>query len=165
MILVSESSIEKAINKIDSIPDESIQDYIDKIASEQADLISYAINTGNELKLESSENLLYYTFVVLEAFRCDNCVMPEVTNEFIVRTEKDFISNLERMEQSESYEDGMLEVLNTSSQPALLSFIANELLDDSETEDASEEEIAEHGTLFSALQIIIEATNSAINKK
>ncbi|MBI5219157.1 MAG: hypothetical protein HY958_09535 [Bacteroidia bacterium] len=164
MVTVSEKSIEKAVEKIDNIPEEEIQEYIDNAAKEQPNIIAYALATGNDLKQENSEDLLYYTLVIWEAYKSETHDVPEVSEDILLKNEDAYLKNLEHLENSQNFENGVLDVINTTLQPALLSYIANELMDDSDTDDTiNEEEVAEQGALFSALQIVIDSFNDVIN--
>lgn len=162
MIIVSEKSIENSIEKIENMPEEAIQDYIDSAANLQPYVISYAMAAGNDLKLEYAEDILYYTLVIWEAFREEAHIIPEVTENIIKAKEEIYLKNLEALEHADDFEGGMLDMMNTTSQPALLSFLVNNLIVDEENE--TEEEIAsEDGTIFSTLQILIESFNQTVN--
>lgn len=162
MIIVSEKSIDKAIEKIEEIPEESIQDYIDSAAKLQPNVITYAMAAGNDLKLEYAEDILYYTLVIWEAFSEEAGNISEVAENIIIANEENYIKNLETLEHADDFEGGMLDMMNTTTQPALLSFLVNNLIVDEDNE--SDEEIAsEDGTIFSTLQIIIESFNQTVN--
>lgn len=163
MIIVSEKSIDKALEKIEEMPEDAIQDYIEGAAKLQPHIISYAMAAGNDLKLEYAEEILYYTLIIWESFRAEAGNLPEIPENIIIANEENYIKNFETLEHAEDYETSMLELMNTTSQPALLSFLVDNLIVDEENE--TDEEIAsEDGTMFSTLQILIESFNQKINK-
>lgn len=163
MIVVSENSIEKAIDKIESIPEEAIQGYIDNVAKLQPAILAYAMVTGEEIKQELAEDLLYYALIVFEAFSEESGFVPEVSENIITACETAYIEKLEQLEQADDSDAGMLDIFNSTAQPALLHFLVNDLIIDEDNE--TEEEIAsEDGTIFSTLQIIVESFSNVINK-
>ncbi len=164
MKIISESSIEKAIEKIESIPEDSIQEYIDKVAKLQPTILAYAMATGEDIKQELAEDLLYYTLIIFEAFSTEVGTLPEVPENIINASQTNYLEKFEQLENADDPDTGLLDLFNNSSQPTLLHFLVSDLIIDENNE--TEEEIAsEDGAIFSALQVIVESFNSMINKE
>lgn len=168
MIVVSEKSIDKAFEIVNNLEDEKVQSFIDKASQEQPNIIGFALASGQDLSPEFSEDLLYYTLIIWQAFKAETGKLPEVTEEILEEKIEAYYSKLEEIEASQDIEAAALEEINSNSQFAIMSFIVTQIMDEKEeknSENISEAEIAEEGSFFAALQIITSAFDAVVNSK
>ncbi|HBX51067.1 MAG: hypothetical protein A2275_13995 [Bacteroidetes bacterium RIFOXYA12_FULL_35_11] len=166
MIVVSEKSIDKAFDIINDLNDDEVQNYIDNSAKEQPNIIGFAMASGQDLSPDLSEDLLYYTLIIWEAFKAEAGKIPQISEDLLEEKIEAYYSKLEEIEASQDMEAAALEEINSNNQPALMSFIVTQIMDERDEEEEknlSEAAISEEGSFFAALQIIADTFDAALN--
>ena len=81
---VSLAAIEKAIEVVDNLTDEQLENITERYADAQEALLGYVMTAPEEYKNDDLEGLLIYYFcLVLEAFKQDGVELRTITEEDI----------------------------------------------------------------------------------
>jgi hypothetical protein len=138
MKTVNFKHIEGAINKIDSMDDDALDQLNDVQAAAQPTLISYVMSAVDEYKNEKLESLLVFYFTVLhEAFVLAGNTPREVTETDIDEFEEPYFEVLDAYFNTE--DEALLEEF--TDQPELVKFMAMEIGND-EGDDMLDDETA-----------------------
>ena len=154
---VSLAAIEKAIEVIDNLTDEQLENITERYAEAQESLLGYVMTAPEEYKNEDLEGLLIYYFcLVLEAFKQEGIELRSVTEEDIDALEEPFFDMLDQY-----FEDDDEEIIESfCDQPHLAQFMALEVSEEDEDGSALSEETATQ--LFIVSLAMISLLNRAI---
>ena len=154
---VSLAAIEKAIEVIDNLTDEQLENITELYAEAQESLLGYVMTAPEEYKNEDLEGLLIYYFcLVLEAFKQEGIELRSVTEEDIDALEEPFFDMLDQY-----FEDDDEEIIESfCDQPHLAQFMAMEVSEEDEDGSALSEETATQ--LFIVSLAMISLLNRAI---
>jgi hypothetical protein len=154
---VSLAAIEKAIEVIDNLTDEQLENITERFAEAQESLLGYVMTAPEEYKNEDLEGLLIYYFcLVLEAFKQEGIELRSVTEEDIDALEEPFFDMLDQY-----FEDDDEEIIESfCDQPHLAQFMAMEVSEEDEDGSALSEETATQ--LFIVSLAMISLLNRAI---
>lgn len=154
---VSLAAIEKAIEVIDNLTDEQLENITERYAEAQESLLGYVMTAPEEYKNEDLEGLLIYYFcLVLEAFKQEGVELRSVTEEDIDALEEPFFDMLDQY-----FEDDDEEIIESfCDQPHLAQFMAMEVSEEDEDGSALSEETATQ--LFIVSLAMISLLNRAI---
>lgn len=154
---VSLAAIEKAIEVIDNLTDEQLENITERYAEAQESLLGYVMTAPEEYKNEDLEGLLIYYFcLVLEAFKQEGIELHSVTEEDIDALEEPFFDMLDQY-----FEDDDEEIIESfCDQPHLAQFMAMEVSEEDEDGSALSEETATQ--LFIVSLAMISLLNRAI---
>jgi hypothetical protein len=154
---VSLAAIEKAIEVIDNLTDEQLENITERYAEAQESLLGYVMTAPEEYKNEDLEGLLIYYFcLVLEAFKQEGIELRSVTEEDIDALEEPFFDMLDQY-----FEDDDEEIIESfCDQPNLAQFMAMEVSEEDEDGSALSEETATQ--LFIVSLAMISLLNRAI---
>ena len=121
---VSLASIEKAIQKVDNLDDDALEELSEQLAKKQEILLGYVMSAAIEYKNEKLEGLLvYYYCLISEFFATEGIELRNVTEEDIDAFEEPYFDMLDTY-----FEDDDDEVLeNFCDQPELAQFMAMEI--------------------------------------
>ena len=121
---ISQSSIEKAIEKVDNLDDSGLDKIAETYALSQQVLLGYAMSAAIEYKNEELEGLIIYYFCLLsEAFAQEKAILNQITDDSIEEFEEPFFEMLDQY-----FETGNDEVLNDFvDQPELSQFMMIEI--------------------------------------
>ena len=121
---ISQSSIEKAIVKVDNLDDGGLDKIAETYALSQQVLLGYAMSAAIEYKNEELEGLIIYYFCLLsEAFSQEKAMLNQITDDSIEEFEEPFFEMLDQY-----FETGNGEVLNDFiDQPELSQFMMIEI--------------------------------------
>ena len=121
---ISQSSIEKAIEKVDNLDDGGLDKIAETYALSQQVLLGYAMSAAIEYKNEELEGLIIYYFCLLsEAFSQEKAMLNQITDDSIEEFEEPFFEMLDQY-----FETGNGEVLNDFiDQPELSQFMMIEI--------------------------------------
>jgi hypothetical protein len=154
---VSLAAIEKAIEVVDNLTDEQLENITERYAAEQEALLGYVMTAPEEYKNEDLEGLLIYYFcLVLEAFKQDGVELRTVTEADIDELEEPFFDMLDQYFESEDEEI----IESFCDQPHLAQFMAMEVSEEDEDGSALSEETATQ--LFIVSLAMISLLNRAI---
>ena len=130
---VSLAAIEKAIEVIDNLTDEQLENITERYAEAQESLLGYVMTAPEEYKNEDLEGLLIYYFcLVLEAFKQEGIELRSVIEEDIDALEEPFFDMLDQY-----FEDDDEEIIESfCDQPHLAQFMAMEV--STEDEDGTD---------------------------
>ena len=154
---VSLAAIEKAIEVIDNLTDEQLENITERYAEAQESLLGYVMTAPEEYKNEDLEGLLIYYFcLVLEAFKQEGIELRSVIEEDIDALEEPFFEMLDQY-----FEDDDEEIIESfCDQPHLAQFMAMEVSEEDEDGSALSEETATQ--LFIVSLAMISLLNRAI---
>lgn len=137
MSTISIKSIEKAVEKIDSLDDEALEKLIETFALSQEELLNYIMMAGVEYGNEDLNAFsIYYFAIVMEAFNQEGVKLRTVTEEEVDEFQEPFVAALDAIHDSENY--GPIEEL--VEQLNLLQFMVNEIEAEDEDGDSFDEE-------------------------
>ena len=121
---VTVASIEKAIDKIDNLNDESLERIAESFALGQQTLLGYVMSAAVEYKNPELEGLLIYYFCLLnEAFVQEGAQLSRVTDEMIDEFEEPFFEMLDQYFDKDNEEI----VDEFCDQPELFRFMVAEI--------------------------------------
>ena len=154
---VSLAAIEKAIEVVDNLTDEQLENITERYADAQESLLGYVMTAPEEYKNEDLEGLLIYYFcLVLEAFKQEGIELRTIVEEDIDAIEEPFFDMLDQYFESEDEEI----IESFCDQPQLAQFMAMEVSEDDEDGSALSEETATQ--LFIVCLAMISLLNRAI---
>jgi len=136
---VSLASIEKAIQKVDNLDDDALEQLSEQLAKAQETLLGYVMSAAIEYKNEKLEGLLvYYYCLISECFVIEGIELRNVTEEDIDAFEEPYFDMLDTY-----FEDDDDEVLeNFCDQPELAQFMAMEISTSDEDGSTLDDETA-----------------------
>ena len=121
---VSLASIEKAIQIVDNLNDDQLEEISEKYALAQPELCGYAMSAAMEYENEQLEGLIIYYFVLLnEAFNQEGLTVKQVDEELIDAFETNYNEILDAYFEND--DEDLLEEF--CDQPHLVQFMAMEL--------------------------------------
>lgn len=124
MKTVSVNSIEKAIQKIDSLDDAGLEKVAETYALAQQTLLGYVMSAAVEYDNQQLEGLLIYYFCLIsEAFNQEQVHLVNVTEELIESFEEPFFEILDNYFESDNDE----QLLDFSDQSELIRFMMVEI--------------------------------------
>jgi len=136
---VSLASIEKAIQKVDNLDDDALEELSEQLAKKQEILLGYVMSAAIEYKNEKLEGLLvYYYCLISECFEIEGIELRNVTEEDIDAFEEPYFDMLDTY-----FEDDDDEILeNFCDQPELAQFMAMEISTSDEDGTSLDDETA-----------------------
>lgn len=136
---VSLASIEKAIQKVDNLDDDALEELSEQLAKKQEILLGYVMSAAIEYKNEKLEGLLvYYYCLISECFTIEGIELRNVTEEDIDTFEEPYFDMLDTY-----FEDDDDEILeNFCDQPELAQFMAMEISTSDEDGTSLDDETA-----------------------
>lgn len=154
---VSLAAIEKAIEVVDNLTDEQLENITERYAAAQEALLGYVMTAPEEYKNEDLEGLLIYYFcLVLEAFKQEGIELRTISEADIDELEDPFFDMLDQYFESEDEEI----IESFCDQPNLAQFMAMEVSEEDEDGSALSEETATQ--LFIVSLAMISLLNRAI---
>ena len=154
---VSLASIEKAIEIVDNLTDDQLENVSEKYALAQQELLDYVMTAPSEYENEDLEGLLIYYFCVIsECFTQEEIKLRLVTEADIDEIEEPYFDMLEQYfdEEDEEIIDSFCD------QPFLAQFMAMEVSTEDEDGSSLDEETATQ--LFIVTLAMISLMNRAI---
>ncbi|MCG8577302.1 MAG: hypothetical protein MI810_20630 [Flavobacteriales bacterium] len=159
MSQVSVQSIEKAIEKIDSLNDEALDKLIETFTLKQEQLVSYLLQAGVEYENEELNVFsIYYFAIVLEAFLNEGLQLKEISEEDIDNFQDPFLLALDAIHKEEDYEP----MQDLTRQHHLMQFMMHEIEAADEDGEVLDEETKLQ--LFIVSSGMIGLMNQAITK-
>jgi hypothetical protein len=154
---VSLASIEKAIEIVDHLTDDQLENVSEKYALAQQELLDYVMTAPSEYKNEDLEGLLIYYFCVIsECFTQEEIKLRQVTEADIDEIEEPYFDMLEQYFDEEDEEI----IESFCDQPFLAQFMAMEVSTEDEDGSSLDEETATQ--LFIVTLAMISLMNRAI---
>ena len=160
MLQVKEKSIIEAVNKIDELDEDSLEQLSEIHVSNQEAFVGYlfssTIDSENEMLLEL---LIYYFNIFSEAIANQKDIaMEKVTEEIIDDFQEEFLAVIEEYTETED-----ADLIDTfCNQPAMLSFFLNELSMEDEAGENLDEDTVSY--LFIVGVALIGLMNRALKK-
>jgi hypothetical protein len=154
---VSQASIEKAIEIVDNLTDDQLENVSEKYALAQQELLDYVMTAPSEYENEDLEGLLIYYFCVIsECFTQEGIKLRLVVEADIDEIEEPYFDMLEQYfdEEDEEIIDSFCD------QPFLAQFMAMEVSTEDEDGSSLDEETATQ--LFIVTVAMISLMNRAI---
>ncbi|MEI8116716.1 MAG: hypothetical protein WCH03_04195 [Flavobacteriia bacterium] len=154
---VSLASIEKAIEIVDNLTDEQLENVSGKYALAQQELLDYVMTAPAEYENEDLEGLLIYYFCVIsECFTQEGINLRQVTEADIDEIEEPYFDMLEQYFDEEDEEI----IESFCDQPFLAQFMAMEVSTEDEDGSSLDEETATQ--LFIVTLAMVSLMNRAI---
>jgi hypothetical protein len=163
MKIVSEESINKAIESLEHLDDAGIEALYKKIESDQPHVFGYIITMGDDLEEDAYQAFLDLALVIYGSFEAEYGKFRAVTEDEIVEIFNNKLTQLEDI-SDESDEDDYVAAAADSmlaeNQSLLLQFVIEDLVAMEKEEEVGESEAA---VLFQLLSVIITAMDQALN--
>jgi hypothetical protein len=154
---ISYRSIEKAIDVIDNLDDDSLEAVSEKYSLNQPELAGYLWSAAMEYENEVLEGLIIYYFCLIsEAFSQEGIELEKISVEQIESFEEIYSEILDSFFETEDYE--VLE--DFCDQPSLVQFILIELSE--EDEDGTSLDDQTSTQLFAVLVAMIALMSKSI---
>ena len=154
---VSLASIEKAIEIVDNLTDDQLENVSEKYALAQQELLDYVMTAPSEYENEDLEGLLIYYFCVIsECFTQEGIALRQVTEADIDEIEEPYFDMLEQYFDEEDEEI----IESFCDQPFLAQFMAMEVSTEDEDGSSLDEETATQ--LFIVTLAMVSLMNRAI---
>jgi len=154
---VSLASIEKAIEIVDNLTDDQLENVSGKYALAQQELLDYVMTAPAEYENEDLEGLLIYYFCVIsECFTQEGITLRQVTEADIDEIEEPYFDMLEQYFDEEDEEI----IESFCDQPFLAQFMAMEVSTEDEDGSSLDEETATQ--LFIVTLAMVSLMNRAI---
>lgn len=154
---VSLASIEKAVEIVDHLTDDQLENISEKYALVQQDLLNYVMTAPAEYENEDLEGLLIYYFCVIsECFTQEGIKLRAVTEADIDEIEEPYFDMLEQYFDEEDEEI----IESFCDQPFLYQFMEMEVSTEDEDGSKLDEETATQ--LFIVTMAMISLMNRAI---
>lgn len=163
MYLIDEQTINNAIDKLHSTPQDELADLFTGIGNSQPALLGYLMDYSDSLEDPESRNALVYMFaVIVLSFEMHGITLP-VTVEEIEEEQQKQINELMLIEGKTDAE--LEEIVNqiTFTQPVLFDFIKEQLL--SQAEESGEEDEQTLASTFSVLKLVVDSMTHSCDSK
>ena len=149
---VSFNSIEKAIEKIDNLDDDALELISEAFSKEKPTLLGYVMSAALEYKNEKLEGLLVYYFcLITEAFKQEQIVCNEISDDDIDAFEEPFFEMLDSYFDTD--EDEILE--DFCEQAELARFMAMEISIEDEDGTSLDDETATQLFIVTMAQVTL----------
>jgi hypothetical protein len=149
---VTFNSIEKAIEKIDNLDDDALELISEAFSKEQPTLLGYVMSAALEYKNEKLEGLLVYYFcLITEAFKQEQIVCTEISDDDIDAFEEPFFEMLDSYFDTD--EDEILE--DFCEQAELARFMAMEISVEDEDGTSLDDETATQLFIVTMAQVTL----------
>ena len=133
------ASIEKAIQKVDNLDDDGLEQFSEQCALAQETLLGYVMSAAVEYENEKLEGLLIYYFCLIsDCFNQEGVKVRPITEDDIDQFEEPYFDMLD--EYFETDNDEILEEF--SDQPELAQFMAMEISTEDEDGTTLDDETA-----------------------
>lgn len=134
---VSRASIDKAIEIVDNLNDDQLEDITQKYITEQSILFDYIISAATEYQNEDLDGLLVYYFCLIsECFQQEGIILKEINEQDIDAVHEPFFDMLD--EYFETEDEELIE--SFCDQPHLAMLMATDVSTaDDDGSDMSEE--------------------------
>lgn len=124
MEFINAEHINKALEKIEGLEDEALNQLIESFALEQTPLVGYSLQAAIEFENEElNELIMYYFAVIYQAFKNGGYKIAEVPDDLIEAFEEPFHSALDLIHETEDYS----EISSIINQPVLESWMVEEI--------------------------------------
>lgn len=166
MILVSEESIDNAIERYEGLEDHELQGLFDAFAEEQPYLFTFCMTMGQQMKNEDLQELLIeYLLLIWQSFKMETGKVGITTEVSIEESETHVMQVLEDMNfdlDDMENDENVATYLNSFKQTNIVRFVTEEIMNflNDEDEDDDFEKDADNedaGILLSCLLISIES--------
>lgn len=160
-LIITDNAIDLAIERLDNMDEAELMEVFERLSHEQPYMMGFVVGLGEGMENpRAEEDLLYMVMVVWHAVElAKDDFVSRVTPERL-----DILTNLmdARYEEIMSFEEQTEEedianLISSSSQPALMQFLANEFFSE-EYLDLSEEQIVK---LFAFTSVLSEELGNA----
>lgn len=131
---VSSDIVEKTWKKTGEMSPQATQKMIDIMSTEQPLIFAYLMAVGNDiLNQDERELLLYLGIVVWQIMAQKDTPLPEITEEILDDVEESNMKMLKYLEdESDSFIDTMEKMINDYSQPEVLKYVVEALMEEPE---------------------------------
>lgn len=156
---VSLNAIERAIDKVDNLDDQSLEKLAETYALAQQTLLGYIMSAADEYQNEQLEGLLiYYYCLICEAFSQEKLMLNQITENEIEAFEEPFFQMLDAYFDKD--DDDILH--DFCDQPELIKFMMLEITTKDDDGSSLDDETATQ--LFIVAIAMITLMNEAIKK-
>jgi hypothetical protein len=167
MIIISETSIEKAFDSLNQLEEkpETVQDFINKFQEKQPALLGYAMTIGTLFEdQDMSEDFLFYTIGLWKSFETETGTpVQKVEEQKLEEIHIQMHEMLETLDEDESMD--ALPFISKPSQPFLTDLVIGDLSGMAEAIEAeNEEEIGKATVMMMNLLIVVEVLHQTLNK-
>ncbi|MBK9191111.1 MAG: hypothetical protein IPM77_06100 [Crocinitomicaceae bacterium] len=101
---ITHESIDKALDKIDALSDEALDQLIEKYTAEQPDLMDYIMQAGMEYENEDLNGFaIYYFTLIYEAFQQQGVQVRKISEAEIEEFQEPFLEALDVINKDENY--------------------------------------------------------------
>jgi hypothetical protein len=153
---ITHESIDKALDKIDNLSDEQLDQLIEKYTAQQPDLMNYIMQAGMEYENEDLNGFaIYYFTVIYEAFLQQDVKLRQITEDDIEEFQEPFLEALDAIQKNDNHEP-LQELI---SQISLQEFMVEEMDAEDEAGEQLDEEMKTQ--LFMVSAAIIGLLNEA----
>jgi hypothetical protein len=160
MIIVSDETIDLAIEELNQLETEQANELMDHLAEDQPEILGYiAAMTEFFSEDDTKDLLMFYFLVIWKAFLIEASAIPRIKEEQIYESEERSKILADNFTQASDIEK-LQETIKSIRQAPLLSYITLEILEPEEDLDLSEEE---QWQLFSILQICIDIFDDVLD--
>jgi len=165
MIIVSEKTIDKTLNLLETKTEDEVQAMFNDFITQQPYLMAFALTMGEDFTNESdSEHLLYLTFIMWKCFVAEGGKVPLVSEMVIESVNERFNKLLGGDEQSDEMSmDGVTTIIRENRQPALFEFTLEQLMENMDDEMDDEENEGIQSIISFTLQVALECLDHAAN--
>lgn len=155
---VSHESIDKALDKIDNLSDEALDQLIEKYTLEQQDLVDYIMQAGAEYENEDLNIYgIYYFAIIYESFLQQGLTPRKISEDDIDEFQEPFLEALDAIHNNENHTP-LQELI---SQINLQEFMVAEI--DAQDEDGEELDEETKTQLFVVSAAVIGLLNEAVS--
>ncbi|MCB0482559.1 MAG: hypothetical protein KDC83_14110 [Flavobacteriales bacterium] len=155
-LFVTDNAIDLAIERLENMDTTEINNLFETLSHDQPYLMGFVVGLGEGLdNNEAEEDLFYLTMVIWHSIELSQ-------NDKTIKIEEDKLKELEEKMMNrfdevmsftdENEEDEIAQMIATSSQPALVSYLADEFFSDEYT-NLAEEKVAK---MFSCMSVVAE---------
>ncbi|MBK6525273.1 MAG: hypothetical protein IPO32_04465 [Crocinitomicaceae bacterium] len=158
MSQVSHESIDKALDRIDSLSDEALDQLIETYTLSQQDLVDYIMSAGAEYENEDLNiYAIYYFAIIYEAFLQQGLTPKKITEAEVDEFQEPFLEALDAIHKDENHQP-LQELI---SQFPLQEFMVSEI--EATDEDGEELDEETKTQLFIVTAAVIGLLNESVS--
>ncbi|MEI6766961.1 MAG: hypothetical protein WCM76_15125 [Bacteroidota bacterium] len=163
MTFIDEQTINSAIEKLHSTPQDDLPELFTGIGDSQPALLGYLMDYSDTFDDMDSKNSLIYMFaIIVLSFEMRGITVPVTPEEIEAEQEKQ-MNDLAGLEGKTDAELEELVHAITFSQPVLFDFIKDQLL--SQAEETGVEDEQKMASTFAVLKLVVDVMTNTFNSR
>ena len=156
MKTIPEAIVEKTWQEFAGFSPDKANKEMMKINNKQPELLAFVVESSKEMSREVSELAIYLFLVVYRMFQEAHAKIKKISSEEIIKYYEHNEGLMERLDGTHERFLDRIVALQTSTQPRVVKYVADALMEEDEREDAAQLTEEQKGFLYLLLKTVID---------